>query len=362
MLNFFNIKWLSLFRRPLILAYGDTTALLPSEAIYILAPSDYWVMRVELFVKTPKEAVQYGPGLFELSESHRYEAQKVGDNSYIILAYDPEQLSKKLNALPNLSQVEKITFAQWVFAQELTPISLNNSKFLTTVEGIVIEIDTAYVRGGVSVTLAQALEHPKFFLKTLLRKELVPSAFTSKTLKTTLIILIILLGNLSATALFDHQESSRLQKEMQETLKLSKLPETSIQREAILAQLKTKETKQLYFRHQYKKISDIPIDVTKSTALPLPPILASSSEGGIVLIPGSMPNEANRLLIENSSNAAPLMRSTLLQEIRYEGSSIMLIYDVRDSNAKETLKKEIIKRFKKVHINERDAQLEVRLP
>ncbi|MDP2078442.1 MAG: hypothetical protein Q8J85_10395, partial [Sulfuricurvum sp.] len=224
------------------------------------------------------------------------------------------------------------------------------------------EIDTAYVRGGVSVTLAQALEHPKFFLKTLLRKELVPSAFTSKTLKTTLIILIILLGNLSATALFDHQESSRLQKEMQETLKLSKLPETSIQREAILAQLKTKETKQLYFRHQYKKISDIPIDVTKSTALPLPPILASSSEGGIVLIPGSMPNEANRLLIENSSNAAPLMRSTLLQEIRYEGSSIMLIYDVRDSNAKETLKKEIIKRFKKVHINERDAQLEVRLP
>lgn len=362
MLNFSNIKWLSLFRRPLILAYGDITALLPSEAIYILSPSDYWVMRVELSVKTPKEAELYGPGLFELSDSHRYEAQKVGKNSYIILAYDPAQLSEKLNTLPNLSQVEKITFAQWVFAEVHTPISLNSSKFLTTVEGIVIEIDAAYVQGDVSITLGEALEHPKLFLKTLLRKELVSCAFTSKTLKTTLIILIILFGNLSATALLDYQESSHLQEEMLQMLKLSKLPETSIQREAILAGLKTKEAKQLYFRHQFKKISDILIDTTKSPTLPLPPTLPSSSEGGIVLIPGSMPNEANRLLVEKSSYAAPRMSGTLIQEIRYEGTAITLICNVRDSSGKEKLKNEITKRFHKVHINERDAQLEVRLP
>lgn len=360
MLNFFNIKWLSLLRRPLILAYGDTTALLSSEAIYILAPSDYWVMHVELFVTTPKEAARYGSGLFELSDSHRYEAQKVGDNSYIILAYDPEQLSKKLNALPNLSLVEKITFAQWVFAQELTPISLNNSKFLTTIDGIVIEIDAAYVRGDVSITLDEALEHPKFFLKTLLRKELVISTFTSKTLKTTLIILIILLGNLSTTALFDHQESSHIQKEMQETLKRSKLPETFIQREAIITGLKSKEDKQLYFRHQCKKISDIPVEITKSLKLP-PLIPPASSEGGIVLIPGSSPSEANRLLVENSSYSPTIMSVTGIQEIRYENNVITFICNVRDSSTKEKLKNEIRKRFNKVHINERDTQLEVRL-
>ncbi len=361
MLNFFNIQWRTLFRTPLILAYGDTSALLPSDAIFILSPRDYWVLKVELPVKTPKEAALYGSGLFELSGSHRYEAQKVGKNSYILIAYDPTLLAEKLNLLPNLSQVEKITFAQWVFAQVPTPIALSNGKFLTTVEGIVIEIDAPYVREGISITLADALAHPKFFLKTLLRKDLMTSEFTSKTLKTTLIILMILLGNLGATALRSYQESSHLQKEMEQILKLSKLPETSIEREAILAALKTKEHKQLYVRHQCKKISDIPIETTQSDNVPSPVTPISSVEG-IVLIPGSKPNDTNRLLLGTTSHAAPLMIGTRMQEIRYEGDAITLIWDVGNSSVKEKLKNEIIKRFKKVHINERDTQLEVRLP
>lgn len=362
MLNSFNIKWLSLLRRPLRLVYGDTQTVLPSEAIFILSPSDYWVLKVILPVKTSKEAAQYGPGLFELSGSYRYEAQKAEKNSYILIAYEPELISKKLNLLPNLSQVEKITFAQWVFAEETTPIALSNVKFLTTVEGIVIEIDAPYVRGVDSITLAEALEHPKFFLKTLQRKALISSAFTSKTLKTTLIMLLILLGNLSITALRNYQEASQLQKEMERSLKFSKLPETSLEREAILAALKTKEIKQLYLRHRYKKISDIPIETSKSSPIPLPPVIASSSEEGIVLIPGSKPNEANRLLLGNTSYVAPLIRGTRIQEIRYEGDAITLILDVGDSSLKEKLKHEITKRFKKAHINERDTQLEVRLP
>lgn len=362
MLNSFNIKWLSFWRRPLRFAYGDPQSVLPSETIFILSPSDYWVLKVELPVKTSKEAAQYGPGLFELSGSHRYEAQKVGKNSYILIAYEPGVISEKLNALPELSQVETITFAQWVFAEKSTPIALSNGKFLTTVEGIVIEIDATYVQGDLSITLAHALEHPKFFIKTVMRKELISSEFTSKTLKTTLIILLILLGNLSVTALQSYHVSSHLQKEMERSLNLSKLPETSIEREAILAALKTKEIKQLYLRYQYKKISDIPIESSKNIPISLPPILASSSEEGIVLIPGSKPNEANRLLLGNTSHDAPLSRGTRVQEIRYDGSTITFIWDVGDSTSKEKLKNEITKRFKKAQINERDTQLEVRLP
>jgi hypothetical protein len=364
MLNSFNIQWRSLLRRPLRLAYGDPPSLLPSDAIFILSPSEYWVLKVLLPVKTSKEAARYGSGLFELNGAHRYEAQKVGENSFILIAYDPELISEKLNLLPNLSHVEKITFAQWVFDEVPYPIALSNGKFLTTVEGIVIEIDAPYVRGDLSITLAEALEHPKYFFKTLLRKELVTSEFTSKTLKTTLIILMILLGNLGATALRNYQEASHLQEEMERSLKLSKLPETSIEREAILSALKTKEIKQLYFRHQCKKISDIPIETTQNPDLPLIPIppISPSSEEGIVLIPGSKPNEANRLLLANTAHVAPLSRGTRIQEIRYEGDAITLICDVGDSSAKEKLKNEFIKRFKKVHINERDTQMEVRLP
>jgi len=364
MLNSFNIQWRTLLRRPLRLAYGDPTALLPSETIVILSPSEYWVLKVLLPVKTSKEAARYGSGLFELSGSHRYEAQKVGENSFILIAYDPERISEKLNSLPYLSQVEKITFAQWVFDEVPYPIALSNGKFLTTVEGIVIEIDAPYVRKELSITLSEALEHPKYFLKTLRRKELVTSAFTAKTLKTTLIILMILLGNLGATALRSYQESSHLQEEMERALKLSNLPETSIEREAILSALKTKESKQLYFRHQCKKISDIPIETTKNPDLPLIPIppISPSSEEGLVLIPGSKPNDANRLLLANTSHIAPLSRGTRMQEIRYEGDAITLIFDVGDSSTKDKLKNEFTQRFKKVHINERDTQLEVRLP
>ena len=361
MLNSFNIQWRTLFRRPLKLAYGDIPSHLSCDTIFIFPPSEYWVMRVELPVKTSKEAARYGSGLFELSGSHRYEAQKVGKNSYILIAYDPERLSEKLNLLPHLSQVEKITFAQWVFAEESNPIALSNGKFLTTVEGIVIEIDGAYIQKEHFLTLAEALEHPKFFLKTLQRKALVTSAFTSKTLTTTLIVLIILLGNLGATALQSHQESSHLQKEMEHSLNLSNLPETSIEREAILTALKTKERKQLYLRHQCKKISDIPIETTHSDAL-LAPISPLASVEGIVLIPGSAPHEANRLLLGTASQITPLISGTRMQEIRYEGDAITLIWDVGDSIVKEKLKNELTKRFKKVQITERDTQLEVRLP
>jgi hypothetical protein len=364
MLNFYNLKLPDYFRRPLRLSYGDTPVLLPSETIFIVAPADYWVVRVELQVKSPKEAELYSAGLFELSESHRYAAQKVGKNSYIIIAYDPAALSEKLNASVNLSQIEKITFAQWVFAEESSPISLGGGKYLSTLEGIVIEIDGAYIEENSSITLYEALRYPKYSIRTLLRKELIPSAFTPKTLKTTLLILVILLGNLSANAFLSYHESLRLQEEMEERVKHSNLPATSIEREAILASLKIKEHKQLYFRQQCKKISDIPIERGKNSILPPIPILPNplnASADGIVLIPGSSPSEANRLMIDATSHAPSLLRGTLMQEIRYEGDSITLIVNVGDSSGKEKLKNEVKKRFKKVHITERETQMEVRL-
>lgn len=349
------------------LVYADTLSLEPisKETVLVLSPNDYWALAVNLNAKTAKEAVKYAPALFDLSDQYRYEAQKVKENNYILIAYNPDEISQKLLSLPHFSLIQKVTFAQWVFAQEPLPIHLPNGKYLTTIEGILIVMDASYINAPSSIELDEALAHPRPFLKTVSIEGFIPAALTQKTLKTTLIILLILLGNLGTQALFSYQESTKLSEKMTEILKASNLPETSLEREAMLATLKNKETKQLHVRKVCKEISDLPVEA-KSITPPTAPVVSttpSSSPEGIVLIPGSKPGEANRLLVENNLSAAEIIsfRNEGIQELHYDGNTINLTIDTRDSSAAEKLKNEITKRFKQAQVNSRNTQLEVRL-
>ncbi len=350
------------------LVYADTLSLAPisKETVLVLSPNDYWVLAVNLNVKTAKEAVTYAAALFDLSDQYRYEAQKVEENKYILIAYNPNEISTKLLSLPQFSLINKVTFSQWVFAQESRPIHLRNGKYLTTIEGIVIEMDASYINTSTSVELDEALALPRPFLKTVAIEEFLPTALTQKTLRTTLYILLILLGNLGTQALFSYQESTKLSEKMTEIRKVSKLPETSIEREAILGTLKSKETKQLHFRKVCKEISDLPIEskIIPPPAALVAPNTPSSSAEGIVLIPGSKPGEANRLLVGNNPAAAAEVISFHgegIQELTYDGNAINLTIDTRDSGTAEKLKNEIIKHFNHAQVNSHNTQLEVRL-
>ncbi len=348
------------------LVYADTSNLTPIlEAVLVLSPSDYWALEVNLNVKTPKEAATYGAALFDLSDEYRYDAQKIGNNSYILIAYNPNEISQRVLSLPHFSMIQKVTFAQWVFAQEPHPIHLPSGKYLTTLEGIVIEMDASYIDAATSVELDEALAHSRPFLKTVQIEGFVSSQLTQKTLRTTLVILILLLGNLVAEGILGYQESSKLTTNIQRILESSKLPETSIEREAILEALKSKENKQLHFRSVCKEISDLPMEA-KTVATPVvAPALStrpSASPEGIVLIPGSKPGEANRLLVENSSSAATIVvRGEGMQELGYDGNAINLIIDTRDLSTGGKLKNEITKKFKHAQVSEHTTQLEVRL-
>lgn len=359
------------------LIYADHTVSLPlplgKGAALIFPPSDYWAMRVTLNAKNEKDAAKYGPALFDLGDSYRYEAQKVGENSFVLIAYDPDILSQKLLAYSNLSTIDKITFAQWVFGKETQPIHLNDKKYLTTLDGVVVEIDQSYLDKSTCTEINDLLSHPKPFLKTLGLDGLAVSEITDKTLRKTLIILLLLFGNFTALAFYSHQESSQIGDRMQEILAASKLPETSMEREAILSSLKIKEKKQLDFRHQCYKISTLPIDVKHATTAPaptllppIPPVLSSSvnaASNGIVLIPGSNPGEQNRLLVENSSSPVNniLSAGDGIQELTYDGHAMNIIINTSDSNSKEKLKNELRKQFRNVQLNDHNTQLEVRL-
>lgn len=351
-----------------LLIYADSLpAEFPQNSVVILPPSDYWALRATLNVNSENEAAKYGPALFDLSGPYRYEAQKVGKNSYILIAYNKEELSRKLLSLPVLSTIDKLTFAQWVFADGPSPVHVENRKYLTMLDGIVIEMDAAYVRKNQSIELSEALARPRFFLKTIPVTVLVDSPITAKTLKTTLMILLILFGNLVADIYLTARSAEHLSEKSEAIRNEFKLPETSIEREAILGSLRQKETKQLELRHHCKLISDLAIEA-KSIPSPTapPPVMPAAtnvSAEGIVLIPGSKPGEPNRLLVGNSSNAADTtaFHGSGIRELTYDGNTLKLVIDASDSKSIENLQNEISKRFKKARYDVRDTQLEVRI-
>lgn len=362
---------------PLLYADHAISAPMPlGKGIALIFPtSDYWAMHVHLNAKNEKDAVKYGPALFDLSDSYRYEAQKTGESSYVLLAYEPDVLLQKVLSYPDLSIIDKFTFAQWVFDEETHPIHLYDKKYLTILDGVVVEIDQSYLEKSTYIELNDALSHPKTFFKTLPLEGLVTSEITNKTLRKTLIILCILFGNFTSLAYFSHQESSQLVERMQEMLTSANLPETSIERDAILTSLRLKEKKQLDFRHQCYAISILPIEVKRPTTDPtptssmpqLPPILGSSANAvsnGIVLIPGSNPGEQNRLLVEKSSSPTDNTLSVGedgIQELIYDGHAVNIIINTSNTTIKEKLKNELTKQFKNVQLSDHNTQLEVHL-
>ncbi len=364
------------FCRPASLVYADDApAQFPKNAVLILPPRNYWAIQAILNVKTQKEAAAFGPALFDLGHEYQYEAKKIEKNSYSLIAYNPTEISLILQSFPDPEKIERITFAQWVFADELHPIRLGNGKVLTSIEGVVIEIDPDYLGTSDSISMREVLSEPRFFIKTIPVERLLTPNITSKTLKMTLTILVVVLGNLIASAVFNSRESAHLEERKQELLTKASLPETSIEREAILASLRKKESGQLKVRDQFFHISLLPIKAsptpksadTATLFQQTPPVPAASSEG-VVLIPGSAPGEPNRLLVGGTSNAAS-PEITLqddggngIKEVVYDGNSIKMIVTIKEGEAKEKLKKAIKKQFKKAKFSESGNQLEVRLP
>lgn len=350
---------------PLVYIDALGGAKITNESVVVLSVNDYWVLRAELNVKSEKEAAAYGAALFDLGDEYRYEAQQAGKNSYILIAYNPSELYGKFTSLSDMAMVKKMTFAQWVFGDIDRPISLPNGKYLTAIDGIVIEMDSTYIDKSKAVELDTVLHAPRIFLKTVQIVGLESSEVTPKTLRNTLIVLVMLLGNFGAIAVLNYQESLRLNEKIDTLLSTSKLPETSFERDALLDSLKNKEKKQLRIRRLCKEISDLPIEGKSPTplALPsLPPVLSPSTDG-IVLIPGSKPGEPNRLLVDNNTTSAPVVtfHGEGIRELNYDGNAISFILDVSDASIRGSLKTMIMSRFKDAQEVEHENQLEVRL-
>ncbi len=369
-MNFFNRFLRRFVSSPALLVYGDE---LPDSfsknSIVILSPSDYWAIQATLNVKTAKEAVTFGSALFDLSDDYHYAARRLGRNSYSLIAYNPADIALKLQSFSNGAVIEKFTFAQWVFAEEEYPIRLENGKVLTTIEEVVIEIDSDYFAMDTSIPLKEALKKPRFFIQSLLVEQLHSSMLTPKTVKTTLFVLLLVLGNLTATTVLNYQEIGHLESLKEELLEHTKLPETSFERDALSSSLQKKEVAQLRLREQFLHVSDLSIHAAPPISVKAPALTSVPSTApveGVVLIPGSNPGEPNRLLVNGSSNipaaSAPVFQGEGIEEIVYDGKNIKMLVNASENKSKEDLKKAIMKPFKKAKISEHGNQLEVWIP
>jgi len=350
------------------MVYADNTAgSITPETLLVLPPNDYWAQRVKLNVKTEQEAIKYGPALFDVGEEYGFQAQKSGESLYVIVAYSKTMLSQKFQETPALSVAKKLTFAQWVFADETKPIRLKNNKYLTVVDGIVIEMDSAYLKSDSSVTIEEVLAQDHPFIKTLSLDVLLPTQIMPKTLKMTLVILLLLLANLVTQIIMDRQLANEASETIQTIQESSHLSPVSIEREAILASLKQKEEKQLRLRQQCYLLSTLPLKVAQAVSAPpaaaAPSAVNPSSAEGIVLIPGSKPGDPNRLLVGDSVNApnTAAIGAAGIQELFYDGNNLKVNIDILDAENGESVKSEVIKRFKSARVELRDHHVEVRL-
>ena len=337
----------------------EETVPVTGDTVLVFGPLEYWAMNAELNVASEGEAVKFAPALFDLGEGYGFQAKKTGDKRYVLIAYEKDALSRKLRELPSVSEARRMTFAQWVFGDFERPIRLSNGKYLTTMDGIVVEIDPSYLDTTRATSLREALQSVPVVYKTLPIDELLPEKITPKTLKTTMAVLVILLGNLIAQAVMDHRTSEALQIQIDEMLEGEHLPATSIERSAIIDALKQKENKQIRLREQAYQLSTLPLNVT----LPIPPApSAPSTSQDVVLIPGSKPGEPNRLLIGGKENHAALGTSmTGIEELSYDGHSIKARIATKNVEEGESVKNDLQKRFKNARIEVQEHYIEVRL-
>lgn len=325
-------------------------------AVLVIPPSDYWVRKAELGVQSEREALKYAPAIFELGEGYRYEAQKTAEGEYLLIAYEPAELRRKWFDDDRYSRFKSITFAQWVFGSFSGPYRLSSGQCLGMEEGIVVEIDPAYLSGNCE-SIGTFLREPHS-VKTVPIHTFVSSELSAKTLKTTFIVLVVILLNLLAEGVMTRQSADQTAEQIRNMTESSSLPETSIERDAILQSLRKKEELQQRLRERIKKISALPIE---ASAPPAAVPAATDSTDGVVLIPGSKPGEQNRVLVGNAAQSAGPVLGDGMTMLSYDGSAITFVLQANDPDALARLKESVAKRFKKALITEEKNRIEVRI-
>jgi hypothetical protein len=359
--QWFEKLMMTFFAPPRLVYVDDFVQTDVGKCVVILAPSDYWAMKVQLDVKNDQEALKYAPALFDFTDEYRYMAQKSEGSTFILLAYSPHVLVAKYPWLSETTLPEvRITFAQWVFGDIRSPVRLKQERCLTLHDELVVEIDRRYVEDTDQVSVDDYLKTFTQRVKNVGLEEFLPQTLTKKTLQMTLFVLMILFFNTVFEIVSTHHQTSLASQSTQELLLLSHLAQTSIERDAVLSSLKQKAAKQLKVREQFFKIRQMPI-VAKASSFPPPRASTPPPSGDIILIPGSKPGDPNRLLVggvSDEANTSRIVNGEGMSELKFDGKNIMVTVD---SNEPESLRQLFLKKFKNSNVEVHNHRVEVRI-
>lgn len=348
--------------KPLVYADGYDATIDP-DALIVIPPRGYWSKNVTLDVKSTREALKYGEALLDLGAGYDYAAYKMGDNSFSIVGYKTQDLLQLWPDVFDAAHERHIVFAQWVFGTIAQPVLLPNGALLALCEGDVVEMQPQYVQAPHTTLLADALSVGRGDYPAISTFEFVASPLDIKTLWISVVILLVLLGNIGMGIVGVNQQRTHVEDQKTLLMQRTSLGETAIERLAVIGVMEEKQKRERKFKEQCYTLKAIEIDndVPSSTPRiqPVAPSLTPSTLGGVVLIPGSKPSDKNQLIVNGTpavSFATP--KAMGIKELVFDGKGMVMSVVSSDP---EGLQRAFLKQFKNSKTTIQGNNLEVRI-
>ena len=333
------------FSTPHCYAYTDGSMTIKTTGnhptLVILDPSVYMTKIVELPVQHPKEALLIAPSFFEeCSAGCYYHALLLGGQKFLLIAVDRNTLATRLNVNFTSSVAGYIT-AHEAFSSLPLSLDLGHGSVLTHVDGALVKLPLRYVKDGHLEALSSYLDRLSPYALSARIRSLATGGLKPATLRRTLLALSIIWVNLMALGWLIHNDTKKLQDDLDTMMEKEHLPKTQIERDTKVESLKKIEDRQLQLRHTLGVFSKLPFHPHPSTTEPTrtpPQAMANpSATSGVVLIPGSKPEDRNLLIVNGETNASsltPHKGTAALTSLIYDGSH--LTFSLQTSNPQET--------------------------
>lgn len=209
----------------------------------ILSPEFYWIKKINIPIKSLKDAKKLAKSSFNLKGDFFYDAFKLKDKFFAVA------IPKKLNLKIDKKYIKSIRIAQIEFF-DFECIKVNENYYLKKIDDLIFFFPTPSKN---CIPLKEALEKIKLSNKT----------FSQKINKTLLvyagIIFILLNSALLIKAYSNNLEAKKLSLKTENFLKKHNLPPTSFQLNSILNDLKTKVKKQEKIKKDLEFFSKTPL-------------------------------------------------------------------------------------------------------
>lgn len=308
----------------------------------IISASMYWVKKCSLPVKKCSEAKKLAPSFFDSflpDGEFTYEAFFLSDNTYALIAFDSEEICKIIKSSEiNFNHISAVYFAQSEFTKLEEPLILVKNRAIIVNEDVVLDIPQAYLSQK-AVGFDIFFPHFYYSNRSFSIELFQDNTPDKKTYYFMFGLMVLILASLATQYAYLADLYNKISTSKEEYLESRKLPNSTIALNSIKVALQKKESTQYSIRNKLRYLQDLNFTApdepqsNKGTA---------TAKGEVILVPGSVPGDKNRLLvgpIEANLDGKEHIKTLLVKDNQLE-IVISLSSDKRAEYIKDFLKKQ----------------------